>query len=88
MVSLFLCPNIVPNLKIDGMRKLSLFKEIYVEAFRDLTFRMLTKYFKAYSWFCFALLILVYTHLFTACLRALYSPDQIIQLRIKNAHLG
>ncbi|WP_353889217.1 DUF6747 family protein [uncultured Zobellia sp.] len=46
------------------MRKLSLFKEIYVEAFRDLTFRMLTKYFKAYSWFCFTLLALVYTHLF------------------------
>ncbi|WP_317195427.1 MULTISPECIES: hypothetical protein [Zobellia] len=30
---------------------------------------MLTKYFKAFSWFCFALLILVCTHLLTGCLR-------------------
>ncbi|MUH35141.1 hypothetical protein D9O36_04750 [Zobellia amurskyensis] len=51
--------NFAMNLKINGMRKLLLFKEIYAEAFRDWTFRMLTKYFKAYSWFCFALLILV-----------------------------
>lgn len=41
------------------MRKLLLFKEIYAEAFRDWTYRLLKKYFKAYSWFCFALLIVV-----------------------------
>ncbi|CAM4151849.1 DUF6747 domain-containing protein [Zobellia roscoffensis] len=39
------------------MRKLLIFKEIYVEAFRDWTFKMLTKYFKVYTWFCFALLM-------------------------------
>jgi len=41
------------------MRKLLLFKEIYAEAFRDWTYRLLNKYFKAFSWFCFALLIVV-----------------------------
>ena len=41
------------------MRKLLLVREIYVEAFKDWTFRLLNKYFKAYSWFCFALLAVV-----------------------------
>lgn len=41
------------------MDKLLLVKEIYVEAFRDWTFRVLQKYFKVYSWFCFALLAMV-----------------------------
>lgn len=41
------------------MSKLLPVKEIYVEAFRDWTFRVLQKYFKVYSWFCFTLLALV-----------------------------
>ena len=41
------------------MRKLLLFKEIYAEAFQDWTDRLLKKSFKAYTWFCFALLIVV-----------------------------
>ena len=41
------------------MRKLLLFKEIYAEAFQDWTDRLLEKSFKAYTWFCFALLIVV-----------------------------
>jgi len=41
------------------MDKLLLVKEIYVEAFKNWTFRILQKYFKVYSWFCFALLCIV-----------------------------
>ncbi|MGB5817998.1 MAG: DUF6747 family protein [Saonia sp.] len=41
------------------MRKLLLVKEIYLEAFKNLGHMMLTKYFKAFSWFCFALLFVV-----------------------------
>ncbi|MCJ7468476.1 MAG: hypothetical protein MUO53_17485 [Maribacter sp.] len=40
------------------MRKLLLIKEIYVEAFKDWTYRLLNKYFKVFSWFCFFLLAL------------------------------
>ena len=38
------------------MNKLLLVKEIYVEAFRDWTYKILNRYFRAFSWFCFALL--------------------------------
>jgi len=41
------------------MNKLLLFKEIYAEAFKNWTYRLLKKYFKVYSWFCFALLMIV-----------------------------
>ncbi len=40
------------------MEKLLLVKEIYLEAFRNWTNLFLQKYFKAFSWFCFALWIL------------------------------
>ncbi len=40
------------------MRKLLLVKEIYVEAFKDWTYRFLNKYFRVFSWFCFFLLVL------------------------------
>ncbi len=47
------------------MRKLLLVREIYVEAFKDWTHRMLNKYFKAFSWFCFFLLaIAVYAFIY------------------------
>ncbi len=41
------------------MSKLLLVKEIYVEAFKDWTLRVLQKYFKVYSWLCFILLGMV-----------------------------
>ncbi|MEK6152853.1 DUF6747 family protein [Flavobacteriaceae bacterium 3-367] len=41
------------------MRKFLLVKEIYVDAFRNLGNIILTKYFKAFSWFCFALFFVV-----------------------------
>lgn len=47
------------TLKIIFMDTLLLVKEIYVEAFRNWTLRVLQKYFKVYSWFCFALLGMV-----------------------------
>lgn len=47
------------NLKIESMRKLLLVREIYIEAFKNWTYRLLNKYFKVYSWFCFALLLVV-----------------------------
>jgi hypothetical protein len=41
------------------MRKFLLLQEIYLEAFRDWTQRLLNKYFKLFSVFCFFLLIVV-----------------------------
>lgn len=41
------------------MDKLLLVKEIYSEAFRNWTLRVLKKYFKVYSWICFILLGMV-----------------------------
>ena len=41
------------------MKKIILIKEIYLEAFRNLGAKILTKYFKAFSWFCFILLAVV-----------------------------
>lgn len=41
------------------MQKLLLFKEIYLEAFRNLGHMLLTKYFKFFFWFCFAMLLVV-----------------------------
>lgn len=38
------------------MNKLLLVKEIYMEAFKDWTYTILNRYFKVFSWFCFALL--------------------------------
>ena len=47
------------------MSKFLLVKEIYVEAFKDWTFRILKKYFKIYTWFCFALLgVVVYAFIY------------------------
>ncbi len=47
------------------MEKLLLVKEIYLEAFRNWTSMMLRRYFKAFSWFCFALwLITMYAFVF------------------------
>ncbi len=40
------------------MQKFLLFKEIYLEAFRNWGNLFLKKYFKAFSWFCFALWLL------------------------------
>ncbi len=40
------------------MKKLLLVREIYVEAFKDWTFRVLKKYFKAFSWLWLALFTL------------------------------
>ncbi len=41
------------------MSKLLLVREIYVEAFRDWTYKLLNKYFRFFSWFCFFLLAVV-----------------------------
>lgn len=41
------------------MRKFLLVKEIYLDAFRNLGNIILAKYFKAFSWFCFALFFVV-----------------------------
>ncbi|MGB5189520.1 DUF6747 family protein [Robiginitalea sp.] len=47
------------------MEKLILVREIYVEAFRNWTSIILTKYFKVFSWFCFALwLVTMYAFIF------------------------
>ncbi|WP_198439696.1 DUF6747 family protein [Pareuzebyella sediminis] len=40
------------------MKNLLLMREIYIEAFKDWTYKVLQKSFKAYSWFCFALLLI------------------------------
>ncbi|SDD72543.1 hypothetical protein SAMN05421636_101518 [Pricia antarctica] len=40
------------------MKKLLLVKEIYVEAFRDWTYRVLKKYFKMFSWLWLALFVI------------------------------
>ncbi len=50
----FLCFIVIPNQY--SMKKLLLVKEIYVEAFKDWTYKILNRYFKAFSWFCFFLL--------------------------------
>ncbi|WP_317168497.1 DUF6747 family protein [Costertonia aggregata] len=42
------------------MGKLLLFKEIYLEAFRNLGHYIVTNYFKAFSWFCFALIAITF----------------------------
>ncbi len=47
------------TLKERYMRKLLLVREIYVEAFRDWTYKLLNKYFRFFSWFCFFLLAVV-----------------------------
>ncbi len=41
------------------MKKLLLIKEIYIEAFRNLGHWLLVKYFKAFAWFSFILLLIV-----------------------------
>ena len=41
------------------MRKLLLVKEIYLEAFRNLGHIILTRYFKVFTWICFALIAIV-----------------------------
>ncbi|WP_297797312.1 DUF6747 family protein [uncultured Eudoraea sp.] len=47
------------------MEKILLFREIYVEAFRNWTNMFLKKYFKVFSWFCFALLLItIYAFIF------------------------
>ena len=47
------------------MGKLLLVKEIYLEAFRNLGHIIVTKYFKAFSWFCFALIgVVMYAFVF------------------------
>jgi hypothetical protein len=47
------------------MRKLLLVKEIYFEAFRNWSNIFMRRYFKAFSWFCFALLaIVIYAFVF------------------------
>jgi len=47
------------------MEKLLLVKEIYVEAFKNWGSLILKKYFKFFSWFCFALLfITLYAFIF------------------------
>ncbi|MDV7137601.1 DUF6747 family protein [Maribacter sp. TH_r10] len=40
------------------MSKLLLLKEIYLEAFKNWTSMFFKKYFKAFSWFCFALIVM------------------------------
>jgi len=49
----------INNLNDGCMRKLLLIKEIYIEGFRNLGHILLKRYFKAFSWFCFALLAIV-----------------------------
>ena len=49
----------VINPKFLTMQKLLLFKEIYLEAFKNLGNLLLTKYFKFFFWFCFAMLLVV-----------------------------
>lgn len=47
------------------MRKLVLLQEIYLEAFRDWTQKLLNKYFKAFSVFCgFLLIVVLYAFFF------------------------
>ncbi len=47
------------------METLLLFKEIYLEAFRDIRIYLLKNYLKIFSWFSFALLfIAVYALIF------------------------
>ena len=47
------------------MRKLLLVKDIYFEAFRNWSNIFIKRYFKAFSWFCFALLaIVIYAFVF------------------------
>jgi hypothetical protein len=41
------------------MNKLLLLKEIYFEAFKNWSNLFLKRYFKVFSWFCFALLAIV-----------------------------
>ena len=41
------------------MKKLLLVRNIYLEAFKNLGHVLIKKYFKAFSWFCFALLAIV-----------------------------
>jgi hypothetical protein len=47
------------------MGKLLLLKDIYFEAFRNWSNLIIKRYFKAFSWFCFALLaIVIYAFVF------------------------
>ncbi len=47
------------------MEKLILVREIYLEAFKNWTSLILKKYFKVFSWFCFALwLVTMYAFIF------------------------
>lgn len=41
------------------MKKFLLLQEIYLEAFRDWTQKLLNKYFKVFSVFCFFMIIVV-----------------------------
>lgn len=38
------------------MKRILLVKEIYVEAFKDWTQKLMERYFKAFSWVCFFLI--------------------------------
>jgi len=42
-----------------GMRRFLLLQEIYVEAFKDWTYKILKRYFKAFSVFCLIMLMVV-----------------------------
>lgn len=47
------------------MKNVLLIKEIYLEAFKNLGAKFIKSYFKAFSWFCFAsLLIVLYAFIF------------------------
>jgi hypothetical protein len=41
------------------MRRFLLLQEIYVEAFKDWTYKILRRYFKAFSAFCLLMLVVV-----------------------------
>ena len=41
------------------MRRFLLVKEIYLEAFRNLGNILIQRYFKIFSWFCFAMFFIV-----------------------------
>ncbi|MEN8788816.1 MAG: DUF6747 family protein [Flavobacteriaceae bacterium] len=47
------------QINLATMKKLLLIKELYVEAFRNLGHWLLVKYFKAFAWFSFILLLIV-----------------------------
>ncbi len=47
------------------MNKLLLFKEIYLQAFKNLGNLILRRYFEFFAWFCFAMfLVVLYAFIF------------------------